>query len=240
MRILAMVYQDDAGPGVWGEAIQRRGVQLDQWPVPEEAGPPADPAGYDAVMTFGGAMHAHEEEGHPWLRTQKQMLADLIARGTPLLGACLGAQILCVAAGGQVRKMPEPEIAWIDVELTPEGGADPLLGPMAPGFAGFNWHSYECLPPEGAAVLAKSSKCIQAFRVGDSVWGIQFHAEVSAADAGHWMDDWREDAEAVRMGLDVDALREETNRRIAAWNEAGRALCDRFLDAVTARSPLRG
>lgn len=234
-----MVYQDDAGPGVFAEAILERGIQLDRWLVPEGAGPPSDPAEYDAVMTFGGAMHADQEDGHPWLRTQKQLHAGLIERGTPLLGACLGAQILCVAAGGQVRKMPDPEITWAEVEVTPQADGDPLLEPMAPGFAGFNWHSYECLPPAGAVVLARSSRCIQAYRVADAIWGIQFHAEVSAADADHWMDDWREDEDAVRIGLDVEALRAETRRAIGAWNETGRALCGRFLDAVAARSSVR-
>ena len=127
-----------------------------------------------------------------------------------MLGACLGAQILCEAVGGQVRRMETPEIGWVEVEVTPEAAGDPLIGPMEPGFTGFNWHSYECLPPSGAAVLAKSAGCIQSYRVGDSVWGIQFHAEVSAADANQWIDDWREDEDAVRIGLDPDALRVET------------------------------
>ena len=229
-----MVYQEDAGPGVFAEAIRARGGQLDEWLVPDQASPPADPAGYDAVMTFGGAMHADQEDEHPWLRAQKRLLTDLLERRTPVLGACLGAQILCEAAGGQVRRMETPEIGWVEVEVTPEAAGDPLIAPMAPGFTGFNWHSYECLPPAGAGVLAKSAGCIQSYRVGDAVWGIQFHAEVSAADANRWIDDWREDEDAVRIGLDPDALRVETNRRIADWNEFGRALCGRFLDSVAA------
>lgn len=240
MRILSLVHQDDAGPGVFAEAIRERGVRLDNWHVADEPEPPADPREYDAVMTFGGAMHADQEADHSWLRLQKLLLAELVERGTPVLGACLGAQILCLAIGGQVRKMPEPEIGWAEIEVTPEGAGDPLIKPMAPGFAGFNWHSYECLPPAEAVVLAKSPRCVQAYRIGEAAWGIQFHAEVSAADANHWIDDWHSDEDAVRIGLDHKALRAETERRIAAWNEVGRALCNRFLDAVTARSPMRG
>jgi GMP synthase (glutamine-hydrolysing) len=235
MRILALVHQPDAGPGVFADPIVERGGRLDEWLVSKDAAPPADPASYDAVMTFGGAMHADQEDNHPWLRDQKRLLADLIEGGTPVLGACLGAQILCEAVGGQVRRMETPEIGWVEVEVTPDGAEDPLIGPMAPGFTGFNWHSYECLPPAGAAILAKSAGCIQSYRVGDSVWGIQFHAEVSAADADHWIDTWEEDEDAVRIGLDHEALRVETNRQIAGWNQVGRELCARFLDAAVVR-----
>jgi GMP synthase (glutamine-hydrolysing) len=128
--------------------------------------------------------------------------------------------------------MPEPEIGWFDVDVTPEGADDPLLGALAPGFSAFNWHSYECLPPAGAEVLARSERCIQTYRVGERAWGTQFHAEVSVADAKLWIDDWRSDEDAVRIGLDPEALRAETREAIASWNETGRELCGRFLDAI--------
>jgi GMP synthase-like glutamine amidotransferase len=187
-------------------------------------------------MTFGGAMHPDHEDRHGWLREEKQLLADLLARGSPLLGACLGAQVLCEAAGGAVRHMDRPEIGWFEVEVTPEGEEDPLLGALGPAFTAFQWHSYECVPPPGAAVLARSDACVQAFRVGERAWGIQFHAEVTAADASSWIDDWRSDEDAVRIGLDAESLRAETEAAMPAWNELGRALSGRFLDAVATRA----
>jgi GMP synthase-like glutamine amidotransferase len=239
MRILAINHQHDAGPGVFAEAIRARGDVLDEWNLAEDEqapdDPPADPFEYDAVMTFGGAMHADQDDGIPWIIPERKLLSELLAAEVPLLGACLGAQLLCQAAGGSVRRMPEPEIGWYDVEVAAEGSDDPLLGALAPGFTGFNWHSYECLPPDGAAILARSSNCVQAYRVGDFAWGIQFHAEVSVSDARLWIDDWRSDEDAVRIGLDVDALRADTDRQIAAWNQVGRELCGRFLDTVAVK-----
>ncbi len=79
---------------------------------------------------------------------------------------------------------------------------------------------------------ARAEVCPQAYRIGERAWGIQFHAEVTAADAEKWIDDWREDEDAVRIGLDPDALRSETREKIAGWNRFGRDLCGRFLDAV--------
>jgi GMP synthase (glutamine-hydrolysing) len=115
------------------------------------------------------------------------------------------------------------------VRLAPAARGDPLIGALPARFEAFGWHSYEApLPPAGVA-LAHSSVCLQAFRVGARAWGIQFHAEVTAADLGRWLDRYESDPDAVRIGLDVDAVRAEAERRIEGWNRLGRELALRFL-----------
>lgn len=234
MRVLAIVHQEDAGPGVFGEELSAQGVELDCWRVPEEPGPPREADSYGAVMTFGGAMHIDQDDRHAWLARETELLRELIERGTPLLGACLGAQLLCAAAGGEVTRMREPEIGWVEVEV--DDPDDPLVGPLAPSFSAFEWHSYACEPPPGSVVLARSEQCAQAFRIGEAAWGIQFHAEVSTADAAKWIAEWRTDPDAVRIGLDADALREETQVELTAWHDLGRGLAGRFLEAAAART----
>ena len=234
MRALAIVHQTDAGPGVFAEEMHERGVQLDEWLLAERgSAPPAEIAEYDAVLTFGAAMHADQEDRHPWLRFEKDFLAAMLDDGMPLLAVCLGCQLLAEAAGGEARPAAEPEIGWRQVEVTDAGYADPVIGPLAPVFTAFQWHSYEAVPPGGAVVLARSPVCSQAYRLGERAWGIQFHAEVTAADAAAWIDDYRSDEDAVGIGLDPDALRAETDRQIADWNRLGRELCGRFLEAVS-------
>ncbi len=88
--------------------------------------------------------------------------------------------------------------------------------------------------PAGATELAASPVCPQAFRLEDLAWGIQFHPEVSRTDALHWIDDYRSDPDAVRIGIDPVAMRAEAEPRLEAWNELGRALCRRFLAAAAA------
>jgi GMP synthase (glutamine-hydrolysing) len=233
MRALAIVHQTDAGPGVFAEEMRERGVELDEWLLSERGtGPPVEVAEYDAVLTFGGAMHADQEDRHPWLRFEKDFLAAMIDDRMPVLAVCLGCQVLAEAAGGTARRASEPEIGWHDVEITEEGARDPVIGPLAPSFTGFQWHSYEALPPEGAAILARSPVCVQAYRVGEVAWGIQFHAEVTAADTEVWIDDYRADEDAVRIGVDPDALRAESRERIGDWNRLGRELCGRFFDSI--------
>jgi GMP synthase (glutamine-hydrolysing) len=232
MRVLAIVHQRDAGPGVFADALRTRDVELDSWLRAETDSPPRPLGDYEAVLSFGGAMHADHEDRHPWLREEKALLGDLLERGVPLLGVCLGAQLLAEAAGARSRPAPEPEIGWKEVELTEEGAHDPLLAPLAPRFTAFQWHSYEFALPPGATALARSAVCLQAYRIGDSTWGIQFHAEVTREDAEAWIDDYRSDEDAVRIGLDPAALRRHTGEAIGEWNALGRGLCERFLDAV--------
>jgi GMP synthase (glutamine-hydrolysing) len=236
MRVLSIVHQPDAGPGVFADAVARRGWEVQEWPISDGGPPPGPVEDFQAVMVFGGAVNADQEAVHPWLREEKQLLAALLARRTPLLGVCLGAQMLAEAAGAPARRAPEPEIGWVEVEITGAGASDPVIGPLAPRLSAFEWHSYEFPLPAGAVALARSPTCLQAFRLGERAWGLQFHAEVSAADARHWIEDYQSDADAVRIGLDPDALRAETDRAIEGWNAVGRGLCERFLDVARAQA----
>lgn len=200
--------------------------------MPGESAPP-ELDGYGAAMVFGGAMNVDEEKANPWLRGEKDFLRRLLAERTPTLGVCLGAQLLAEAAGARPARASEPEIGWLDISLGPEARDDALFDPLPDRFEGFQWHSYEAPLPPGAVPLAESPVCLQAFRLADGAgWGLQFHAEVTRESVGHWLDDYTSDPDAVRIGLDPEALRAETARKIDAWNELGRGLCARFLAAT--------
>lgn len=229
MRALAIVHQRDAGPGVFAEAIEEAGGQLDEWTLAERPEPPADPLGYDAVLVLGGAMNVDEGGRHGWIAEEEALLRELLEREVPLLGLCLGGQLLAAAAGAKPRRASQPEIGWHRVEVTAEGTDDPLLGPLAPSFEAFQWHSYEFPLPPGAVPLAHSEVCLQGCRIGERAWALQFHPEVSAADAHHWIEDYRADPDAVRIGIDPAILEPETERKMSSFNQLGRELCRRWL-----------
>jgi GMP synthase (glutamine-hydrolysing) len=233
MRALAIVHQADAGPGVFADALEARGVELDSWMPPEQPSPVDRLSRYDAVLTFGGAMHADQLERHPWLGNEMELLATVLEKGVPILAVCLGAQLLAGAAGAPARRASRPEIGWFEVAVSEQGRDDPLVGPLGPRFAAFQWHSYEFPLPPDAAALAESAVCLQGYRIGDRAWGIQFHAEVSRRDAEAWIDDYQSDEDAVRIGIDPERLRRQTREAIDGWNELGRRLCERFLDSAT-------
>jgi GMP synthase (glutamine-hydrolysing) len=168
-------------------------------------------------------MHADQEGHHPWLREENFFLQRLLDLRKPVLGICLGAQLLAKAAHAHVGPAREPEIGWHPVELTEEAADDPVLHALPSRFDAFQWHYYAHGLPAGAVELARNDLCTQAFRLGDSAWGVQFHPEVTLAQVESWM---QEDEPVPADLLD------ETRQRIGDWNELGKTLCDAFVDVA--------
>jgi GMP synthase (glutamine-hydrolysing) len=229
MRVLTIVHEKDAGPGVFSSALAAAGAEVETWLVAEQARPPAAAGAYDAIVSFGGSAHPNQEGRHPWLAIEKRFLAGALAGAVPLLGICLGSELIAEAAGAQTRHLPHPEIGWYEVSLTDQGRADPVLGAIGDGFEALEWHSYAVDLPTGATALAHSSSCLQAYRLGSSAWGLQFHAEVTDEDFQHWLDNYTIDEDAVRERIDPQAIATETAGRMAGWHELGQGICARFL-----------
>ena len=222
MRVLALTHGPSVGPGVFADAVRAGGHELVEHEVPL-GGVPEEAA--DAIVVLGGAMHPDEEERHAWLAPELRYLEQQLDRGTPLLGVCLGSQLIARAAGARVFRAAEPEVGWIPVELTEAATADPVAAALPHRFDAFQWHHYTHDVPVGAVELARSSVCTQAFRLGRA-WGVQFHPEVRAEQVESWL---AEDPDDV---ADPPALRAATRERIEDWNELGRRLCAAFLDAA--------
>jgi GMP synthase-like glutamine amidotransferase len=217
MRVLAVVHGADAPAGSFGDVVAERGHALDEWRIATEPAAPAEE--YGAVMIFGGAMHADQEAEHPWLGDEHAFIEGLLERGTPLLGVCLGAQLVAKAAGARVARLAEPEIGWCEVDVSANG--DPVLGALPGRLLAFQWHLYGFDVPVGASELARSPACPQAFRLGDAAWGVQFHPEVTTEIVARWIDESPDEA--------PEGLLAETERRIEEWMRVGRDLCGAFL-----------
>jgi GMP synthase (glutamine-hydrolysing) len=229
VRILSLIHQENAASGVFGEAVVDGEHQLEERSMAFGPGPSRTPENYDAVMMFGGSMHADQEAAHPWLRDEKVTLRRLVEQDVPTLCVCLGAQLLADAAGAEVRRARQPEIGWHPVALTREAADDPIFGSLPASFDALEWHRYEFELPPRAVALATNASCLQAYRVGECAWGIQFHAEVTAETLRTWIATYDEDEDAVRLGFDPQRMTEESRRRIEEWNALGRELCARFL-----------
>ncbi|MBD0290214.1 MAG: type 1 glutamine amidotransferase [Thermoleophilia bacterium] len=235
MRVLSLVHGPDARSGIFGEAVRDAGHELDERSYP--LGRVPDPVEtYDALIVLGGSMNVHEIDGHPWILEEQRTIAGALEAGVPVLGVCLGGQLLGAVAGGRVHRAPRPEIGWFEVATSDAASEDALFAGLPPRFLAYQWHSYCVEPPDEAVVLATSSVCVQALRLGESAWATQFHAEVTAPIVERWIANYRTDPDAVALGFDPERERRRLHEEIGRWNELGRELVGGFLAAAARRA----
>lgn len=237
MDVLALIHEKPPCSGIFAQAAEARGDRIEEWsPAWDE--PPSRPIEeYGAVMIFGGVMNTHEEDDYPWLRDEDALIRRLLEHGTPMLGICLGAQLIAKATDTPVVRADWPEIGFYDVELLPAAKDDPLFFGLPDRVMALQWHYYRFELPPSAVPLARNALCWQAYRLGDTVWGLQFHAETTRADWLRWIAEWEAIPDADRSGFDPDRLRAETDFYIGRWNEIGYELATRFLEVAERAAP---
>jgi GMP synthase (glutamine-hydrolysing) len=222
VRVLLLTHEEMGPAGLFADVVRERGDELLEWNV-SHGSPPASPADFDTLVVFGGSMHVDQEERHPWLPEQHDLVKDALDRAQPLLGVCLGAQMVARVLGARVGPASQPEIGWHPVELTEAGRADPVLGALPDRFDALEWHSYAFDLPAGAELLAQSPVCPQAFRLGETTWGVQFHPEATLA----MLECWRSSSAGSAPPVALDPIHR--------WNDIGAQLAHAFFDFVNAR-----
>jgi GMP synthase-like glutamine amidotransferase len=146
-----------------------------------------DPEQISALIVMGGAMGANDDLRHPFLTPLKDLIRAVVAAGIPYLGICLGGQLLAAALGVTVVSHRWEELGTLNVSLTAEGKSDRLFEGIGEVFSTFQWHHDSFDIPNEGVLLAASAVCPhQAFRVGDTAWGLQFHPEVTEAIIRDW------------------------------------------------------
>jgi GMP synthase (glutamine-hydrolysing) len=152
--------------------------------------PDAEPniQGYDALIILGGPMNIGEEEEYPHLNVEKQVIQQAMALDVPILGICLGAQLIASACGGRVYKANEKEIGWTNLSPTTAGLEDPIVKHFVTEQNIFQWHGFTFDLPNDASLLVKGEQVTnQAFKVKENVYGFQFHLEASLPLIKRWL-----------------------------------------------------
>jgi GMP synthase (glutamine-hydrolysing) len=218
-RFTVVQHVASEGPGLIAAVAPVHGVALDVRRMDRgERLPPARDV--DGVVLLGGPMAVYQAQAHPYLAEEQALIAAAHARDVPVLGVCLGAQLVAAALGARVFEGPAPEIGVGKVRLTAEGARDPVLGPSGPAFDAFHWHGDTFdLPRDAEHLAASGAYPHQAFRVGARTYALQFHVELDAALARAW-------AELRPRDFTID------EKRRAAVERTGRAILHRFFSEV--------
>jgi GMP synthase (glutamine-hydrolysing) len=225
--LVCIRHQESAPLGIIENVISRSDIPwryLDAWSSDEMP----DLSEVSGLIVLGGEMNADDLDGYPCLREVRELTREAVDSEIPVLGVCLGAQILTRAMGAEVRPAPRREIGFLPVKATAAGMDDRVLAAFAPEAKVFQFHEDACELPEGAELLFTGDKVpVQAFRAGESAYGIQFHFEVTTEEIAAWCDE-TPDLEEV-WGTSKEKVMRQAEESLAAQQETGREATRRFL-----------
>lgn len=198
-RLLVVQHEEGTGPGWFRPWLEEAGLLLDVvhpyagGELPAPGGPDAgDRPGYAGLLVLGGAMGPADDERFPWLPATRGLMAHAVEIGLPTFGICLGAELLALAGGGEVRRGPRPELGVVDLDLAPAAADDPVLRALTGTPDGqvrvvqWHWEEIARLPPSAQWLAGSSAYVNQAFRFGTAAWAVQGHPEVTGDIAASW------------------------------------------------------
>ncbi len=187
---------------------------------------------YHGLIVLGGPMNCDECDRYPHLATEVELIRQTIEAGKPVLGICLGAQLIARALGARVAPNDKKEIGWYELNPTEAGHADPLFAPLAASQMIFQWHGDTFQIPRDAVHLATSPDCRnQAFRYGDNVYGLQFHLEVDEPMILRWLHtpSMAREAEALGGPGNTDRIAAQTKDHIEHSVSLGNRVFGEFI-----------
>jgi GMP synthase (glutamine-hydrolysing) len=217
------------GIGRLGEALERSGLPWRQTQAWREDVGALDASDFSAIVPMGGEMHALDDAAFPYLAREVALLGDAVEKDVPVLGICLGGQLLARALGATVQPAGALEGGWIPISPSPGLNGDPVLGHLKEPTGVFSWHVDIFDLPEGATQLATGDVTEQqAFRYGRA-WGLQFHPEVDGDLFAVWL--------AAHPALEMSEEEKERLRaEVRAGSDASREFIEQLYDGFLAQA----
>jgi GMP synthase-like glutamine amidotransferase len=223
MRVLVFRHVPFEGLGLIEAALAERHIEVDYADLYQAGAALPEIAAYDALIFLGGPMSVNDDL--PFLRHEMEFIRRAVAQRQPILGICLGAQLIARAMGATVRRNSAREIGWYDLRFTGAAAGDRLFDGLSAETV-FHWHGETFDLPPGAELLASSELCRnQAFRIGERVYALQFHLEVTPAIIADWCvqdencGDVRELESAIDPAFNASRLTELSAQVFGNWSE---------------------
>lgn len=229
MRVHWLQHADFEDLGCIAPWLARRGDTVSCTRLQRGETPPGADA-FDWLIVMGGPMNIYEYAAHPWLKAEKALIREAIDGGKKLLGICLGSQLIADVLGGPVTRNAHNEIGWFDVALNEAGRRSKFFCAFPERFSAFHWHGDTFAIPPGASALMSSEACAhQAYEFDGRVCAIQYHFEVTAANAREWFE--HERPSPARYVQTPEYILGELDR-FAQNNRLMLRLLDRFVDGT--------
>ncbi|MFA5089087.1 MAG: type 1 glutamine amidotransferase [Candidatus Omnitrophota bacterium] len=236
--LIIIKHIDIEGPGTAQAFWERAAVPMEIVELHKGRHLPTDISQAEGVIVLGGPMNVYQEKEFPFLKEENDFLIKAIKQNVPLLGICLGAQLIAKASGAKVRKSPVQETGWREVFLTDEGRGDEIFCGLDSPWPVFQWHEDTFDVPRGGSLLATGKECAhQAFKVGACAYGFQFHIEITEGDIRRWCSAYlkEEEGEEKCRAMVLDYSRQEER-----YHQQANQLYRNFSRIISSRKVLAG
>jgi GMP synthase (glutamine-hydrolysing) len=220
--------------GLFETILEEKEWTLDVRPLFSGAPLPAALKDYGMVLVLGGPMSANDEADHPFLKEEIPFIRRALKLGHPMLGICLGAQLMAKALGARVYPGPHKEIGWYWLNQTPSAKTDPLFSLLDSYFLVFEWHGETFdRPPETLGLAGNQTYPNQAFRFDTSAYGLQFHLEITKPMLKTWLSSWTQEIkEAKPQPVSAQSIMGEAKIYLDRLNRQARTFFSRFIELV--------
>lgn len=225
MKAVIIQHQREVPAGLVLEVLVELGWEAEVLLMEEGDDIPASLEGFDCLVLLGGTMNVDDLAGYPYLEKIRLFTAGALRRDFPVLGLCLGAQMMSRAAGSRVHRRRNGEMGWCEVDFTREGQVDRVLEGVGSPFEVFHWHEDSFDVPPGAVLLGKSGRCPhQIVRIGEKSYGFQFHPEVDQDIILNWINTYRAEVENIIGPEGPETLIRQTGEKMSNYHSQCRRI----------------
>ena len=216
--------------GTIANAMSQRGIGYKYVRLFDGEPVPYDPGNYSGMIILGGPMNVYEEDKFPYLKDEDILIKKAVKNDMPVLGICLGGQLIAKATGAKVSKGTKKEIGWYDLKLTKDSRQDKVFNSLPGTIKVFQWHGDTFDIPDGAVHLAGSELFSnQAYRVGSTIYGLQFHLEVTQEMINRWISEYEEELSTLDY-INAGRIISDTPAYIDNLNRCAELFFDKFFE----------